>query len=83
MMLLLSVRPEFIIPSVFHENKIAAIVYPVPSILSHVLGFAPLWIKAIAKQRRQLVLLAGITIKLLRTFYIPVVWIRDSNIYES
>ena len=44
-----------------------------PSIGNHVVAFAQPLIISIPEQRRQLVLLAGITIKLLRTFYIAIV----------
>ena len=43
-----------------------------PSIGNHVVAFAQLLIISIPEQRRQLMLLAGIAIKLLRTFYIAI-----------
>lgn len=49
-----------------------------PAIDNHIVIFAQLLIISISEQRRQLVLLACITIKFLRTFYIPVVRLRNS-----
>ena len=52
--------------------EVSTIMNLAPSIGNHIVAFAQSLIISIPEQCRQLVLLAGITIKLLRTFYIAI-----------